>query len=85
MRIHAINRWNWSKRAEKWVYVEIKGGKRKYYYKDNPPQEFNDLVMKIKEINEKMVATTDEGENERLYRELMKISNKLQIMKRDNV
>ena len=82
MRIHEPNRWNWSTKADKWVFVELKGGKRKYYYQENPPQEFLDLVNRVKEINEKMIDTADLEENEELYEELMEISKKMQIMKK---
>ena len=38
--------------------------------------------MKMKEINDKMIATSDVEKNQRLFEELMDISNKLQEMRK---
>ena len=83
MRKYTLERWNFSDKTGKWVYViKEKNGKRKYIYQLEPPKEFLKLAYKIKEINEKLIATEDEEENERLYNEMMKIAKKMQAIKR---
>lgn len=80
-RLFTPNRWNWSQNAEKWVYVEItKGGKRQYQYKVDPPQEFIELTIKMKKLNEKLLETTNPEENMNIFNELMIISQKMQEM-----
>ena len=80
-RLFTPNRWNWSQKAEKWVYVEItKDGKRKYQYQIGPPQEFIELTIKMKKLNEKLLNTTDPEENAKIFNELMEISQKMQEM-----
>ncbi len=80
-RLFTPNRWNWSQKAEKWVYVEItKDGKRKYQYKLDPPQEFIELTIKMKKLNEKLLEATDPEENMNIFNELMIISQKMQEM-----
>lgn len=85
MRKYTLDRWNFSDKTGKWVYVtkEKKKGKRKYIYQLEPPKEFLKLAYKIKEINEKLIATEKEEEIERLYNEMMKISKKMQAIKRE--
>jgi hypothetical protein len=84
VRKHGINRWNWSEKAQKWVYVELDDdGNRKYKYKLEPPQEFLELTLKIKELNNKLMVTKDPEENKKIYEKLMHISQKMQKM-RDN-
>ena len=83
MRKYTLDRWNFSDKTGKWVYVtKEKNGKRKYIYQLEPPKEFLKLAYKIKEINEKLIATEDEEENERLYNEMMKIAKEMQSIKR---
>jgi len=80
-RLFTINRWNWSQKAEKWVYIEItKEGKKKYYYQVDPPQEFIDLTLKMKSLNEKLLITTDPEVNSKIFSELMKVSQTMQEM-----
>ena len=80
-RLFTQNRFNWSQKAEKWVYVEItKEGKKKYHYQIDPPQEFIELTLKMKNLNEKLLITTDPEENSKIFRELMKVSQKMQEM-----
>lgn len=84
MRKYTLDRWNFSDKNGKWVYVtKEKNGKRKYIYQLEPPKEFLKLAYKIKEINEKLIATEEQGEIERLYNEMMKISKKMQAIKRE--
>lgn len=80
-RLFTPYRWNWSQKAEKWVYVEItKRGKKKYHYQVDPPKEFIDLTIKMKELNEKLLKTADPEENTKIFSELMKVSQKMQEM-----
>ena len=80
-RLFTPNRWNWSQKAEKWVYVEItKDGKRQYQYKIDPPQEFIELTIKMKKLNEKLLETTNPEENMNIFNDLMIISQKMQEM-----
>ena len=84
VRTFTVNRWNWSQKAEKWVYIELsKDGKKIYRYQIDPPQEFIDLTTNIKLLNDKLLKTTDPEENKRIFNELMKISKKMQAMRRD--
>ena len=83
LRKYTLDRWNFSEKAGKWVYVtKKKSGRRNYYYKLEPPEEFLELTMQIKKINDKMLATEDLDENERLFRKLMEISKRMQNMRR---
>lgn len=84
-RLFTPDRWNWSQKAEKWVYVTIaKDGKRIYRYQLEPPQEFHELTKKMKILNEKLLKTTDTDENAKIFNELMKVSQKMQEMGRFN-
>ena len=77
------NRWNWCEEKGQWVFVEEDGeGRRNYHFQLEPPEEFIELNMKMKEINDKMIATSDVEKNQRLFEELMDISNKLQEMRK---
>ncbi|MFX1418256.1 MAG: hypothetical protein ACFE9N_04970 [Promethearchaeota archaeon] len=80
-RLFTPNRWNWSQKAEKWVYIEItKDGKRIYKYQLEPPQEFINLTNRMKILNEKLLNTLDPEENSKIFNELMKVSQKMQDM-----
>ena len=80
-RLFTPGRWNWSQKAEKWVFIELtEEGKKKYHYKVDPPQEFIDLTLKMKSLNEKLLVTTDPEENSKIFSELMKVSQKMQEM-----
>lgn len=82
-RLFSPWRWNWSQKAEKWVYIEINNdGKKEYRYQIDPPQEFIYLTIKMKELNEKLLQTIDPEENAKLFSELMKVSQKMQDMGR---
>ena len=84
MRKYTLNRWNFSDKVGKWVYVFKEKGRRKYIYQLEPPKEFLDLAYKIKELNEKLVALEEEEEIQRLFNEMMDISKEMQAMKRGN-
>ncbi len=80
-RLFTPNRWNWSQKAEKWVYIKInKDGKKLYQYQIDPPQEFINLTIRMKELNKKLLKTTDPDENAKIFNELMKVSKKMQDM-----
>ncbi|MHA1688554.1 MAG: hypothetical protein ACTSUN_04345 [Promethearchaeota archaeon] len=83
MRKYTPNRWNYSEKAGKWVYVEIdENGNRIYTYKLEPPPEFIELSRQISKINKKLLNTSDAEENKRLFEELIKISKKMQAMRK---
>jgi len=76
-----VNRWNWSQEDNKWVYIESKdNGKLEYHYQINPPKQFTESIAKIKVLNEKLVACKDPEENSEIFREMMKISRRMQFM-----
>jgi len=81
MRTYALNRWNWSEKAKKWVYVRKKNGKRIYKYKLTPPTEFDDLTHQMKELNFRLTNELDHDKNMELFQELMRISQKMQAMR----
>jgi len=77
------NRWNWSQKAEKWVFIELDdNGKKNYRYQVEPPQEFIELTIQMKNINDKLLNTTDPDENTKIFKQLMGISKKMQGMGR---
>ena len=77
----ASNRWNWSQEKERWIYIEEIGDRKLYFYRVDPPKEFINLTIKLKIINDKLIATKDPGENESLFKEMMKITKKMQSMR----
>ena len=82
MRTYTINRWNWSEKAKKWVYVQPgNNNKKTYYYKTTPPQEFVNLTMKFKALNEKLMLARDYEENMIIYKKLMQITQRMQRMR----
>ena len=77
------NRWNWSQKDNMWVFIECKSEfDLTYYYQMDPPEEFNELTYKIKILNEKLIACTDPNENAKIFRQMIKISKRLQCMDR---
>ncbi len=81
MRKYTLGRWNWSQKAGKWVYVDKKEtGKRKYLYQEDTPKSFLSLTMKLKKINDKLMATEDPDEKNELFTQMIKVSNKMQNM-----
>ena len=80
-RIFTPNRWNWSQKAEKWVFIELtEKGRKKYRYQIEPPQKFINLTAELKQLNEKLIETTDPKENVKIFKDLMEISKKMQEM-----
>ncbi len=77
------NRWNYSQEDDEWIYIEVtEDGDKIYYCQKEPPLEFIELTMKIKELNEKLIITRDFEENMRLFEEMTKITKRLQSMPR---
>lgn len=77
------NRWNYSQEDDEWIFIELtEDGVEKYYCQKEPPAEFMELTMKIKDLNEKLIITKDSEENSRLFKEMTKITKRLQSMPR---
>jgi len=75
------NRWNWSQKDGKWVFIKLnENGGRECYYQMEPPKEFEELTYKIKILNEKLIVCNDPDENDRIFNEMMKISKRMQQM-----
>ena len=82
MRTYTLDRWNWSERAGKWVYVTKKGRRRIYTYQLEPPPKFIELTKQLQLINQQIMASPDQDIKEDLFRELQDIANKMQMMGR---
>ena len=78
------NRWNWDDNSKQWIFIELTEEGEKYYYQVEPPKEFIKLTMKIKELNDKLIFTKDPEENAKLFDEMMKISKRLQCMRKND-
>jgi len=75
------NRWNWSQKDNRWVYIEVKdNGEIVHHYQLKPPKEFTDLTIRIKNLNEKLIVCKDPKDNEKIFNEMMKISKRMQSM-----
>ena len=75
------DRWNWSQEENKWVFIEQKdNGELIYHYQINPPKEFFKLTAEIRVLNDQLVACKDPKENSKIYREMMKLSKRMQFM-----
>ena len=75
------NRWNWSQEDDKWIFIERKkDGELVYHYQKNPPKEFTELTIKIKFLNDKLVACKDPQENSKIFKEMMSVSKRMQFM-----
>ncbi|KKN10232.1 hypothetical protein LCGC14_1038650 [marine sediment metagenome] len=80
-RYFTPNRWNWSQKAEKWVYIELtESGNKKYTYQVEPPQEFIDLTVRMTNLNEKLLKATNPEVKEKIFNDLTKLSKKMQNM-----
>ncbi len=77
------NRWNWDGNSKRWIFIELTEEGEKYYYQVEPPKEFIELTMKIKELNDKLIFTKDSEENAKLFDKMMKISKRLQCMRKN--
>ena len=82
MRTHDLDRWNWSEKAKKWVYVTLEDGERTYKYQLEPPEDFIKLTRKLRELNQKLSETEDPRKNREIYKELMKVSKRMQSMRK---
>ncbi len=81
MRTYALERWNWSDKAQKWVFVQKSNGKRSYKYSIKPPPEFEELSFQIRNLNQKLMDEPDPEKNIELYKQLIVISQKMQAMR----
>ena len=76
-----LNRWNWSQEDNKWVFIESNdSGELVYHYQINPPKEFTEFLSNIKVLNDKLLVCKDPEENSKIFREMMKISKRMQFM-----
>lgn len=79
------NRWNWSEADNKWVFIDpCKNGDYLYQYSIDPPKEFVELTYKIKILNDKLIITTDPKESEKIFNKMMKISKRMQNMRKES-
>ena len=75
------NRWNWSQKDNQWVFIEVKdNGELIRHYQLNPPKEFIELTIKIKDLNEKLVLCKNPKDNAKLFNEMIKVSKRMQNM-----
>ena len=80
------NRWNWDDNSGQWVFIELtESGEKKYHFQLEPPEEFINLTIKLKDLNEKLIITKDPEENIKIFNEMVKISKKLQSMPRNEM
>jgi len=77
-----IQRWNWSKRAKKWVFVKLKNRKRIYKYQKEAPEEYEELTKQIRLLNLQLLMETDLKNNVEIYRKMIEVSQQLQTMKK---
>ena len=78
------NRWNWDDSKGRWVFIELTPeGNKNFYYRIEPPREFIEITLKIKQLNDKLVLTKDTEENEKIFNQMMKIAKRLQNMRRE--
>lgn len=82
MRTHKLGRWNWSDKAQKWVYVEKKEGNRTYRYSTKPPEEFNKLTEKLEELNKNLNSEKDPKKRNKIFKKMMALSKKMQNMRK---
>jgi len=76
-----VNRWNWSQEDNKWVFIESNdNGELLYHYQIKPPKQFTELILRIKVLNDKLVACKNPEENSKIFTEMMKISKRMQFM-----
>ncbi|MHA1272903.1 MAG: hypothetical protein ACTSVV_19445 [Promethearchaeota archaeon] len=78
MRKFTLNRWNWSEKAGKWVYVTKRGGRRIYTYRIDPPEEFIKLTEELHRLNKILAKTENPDENIKIFNRMMEITKKLQ-------
>ena len=76
-----VQRWNWSPRAGKWVYVDIKNGKKVYKYQKDTPKQYGELIKQLKDLNDKLLNENDPDINNAIYKKMIDVSQKLQEIK----
>jgi len=63
------------------VFIEVKdNGELVRHSQINPPKEFTELTIRIKDLNEKLIVCKNPKDNEKLFNEMMKISKRMQSM-----
>ncbi len=82
MRTHKLNRWNYSETAKKWVYVNLKNGKRYYKYQNTNPTKFHELIVKLEHLNQQLQTETDHEKKKEIFKKMQKISHQMQNMKK---
>jgi len=82
MRKHQINRWNYSEKAKKWVYVNLKNGKRYYKYRKTNPTKFHELIEKLEQLNQELLNEEDHEKKKEIFKKMENISQQMQNMKK---
>ena len=83
MQNYALNRWNWSQKSGKWVFVtKGKNGRRKYFYQVHPPNQFIEITEEISKINRKLMVCDDSEEARKLFSQIQELGKQLQAMGR---
>ena len=82
MRTYALERWNWSEKAKKWVFVQNQNGKRSYKYNISPPDEFEELSLQLIDLNQRLMEERDPERNVEIYKELIALSQRMQKMRK---
>ena len=79
-----LNEWNWSEKDGKWVYIELKDGKKTYKYSEKPPKRFMKLSNEIIRLNKKLMQAEEYEKNIKIYKRMMALSKKMQNMRIDS-
>jgi hypothetical protein len=82
MRKHQLDRWNYSEKAKKWVYVNLKDGKRYYKYRKTNPKKFHELIEKLEDLNQELINETDHEKKKEIFKKMENVSQQMQHMKK---
>lgn len=81
MQNYGLNRWNWSQKSGKWVFVSKgKNGRRKYIYQIQPPKQFIEITEEISRINRQLMICENSEEAHKLFAQIQKLGKQLQAM-----
>ena len=81
MQKYGLNRWNWSQKSGKWVFVSKgKKGRRNYIYQIQPPKQFIEITEEISKINRKLMICENSEEAHKLFAQIQKLGKQLQAM-----
>lgn len=83
MKKERLNKWNWSTKKQKWVFVEEVNGKRTYKYSNQLPDGFLALSEKLTILNRQMMTEENPDKKNNLFRKMMEISEKMQEFRID--